>query len=545
MPKLQLLLAFLFSLPLAGQSQTGFELSPPLDIPMVLSGTFGELRSNHFHAGIDIKTQGRSGLVVRSAAAGYVSRVAVSPYGYGNAIYVRHPEGYTTVYAHLQSFEPALEKWVEEQLRTRSKNRGNLYPNKYQFTVDRGQLIGYSGNSGGSMGPHLHFEIRDSKSEEPLNPFLYGIKIKDTRKPLIGGIGFVREETRSRGNLHSGDTIYSLNERIGIEVYTIDKLNGAENKNGVYKIECLIDGKLYYQLTYDRLNFSTTKYINAHINYSRYDESGKRWTRLYTLPNNSLKIHTPTNLFSKEFSANNGYLQIHNGLHKVTVKVHDYSNNTEEATLWIQHKLPYMAAPIDKIHAWNAPLQLGDSLTTFSLPAGALYQDEAISFNRLKSGQVRIGNSGIKAHKSFTIYQVLPNSNPGYYLEWNNGKGKTSALTGDVVNGKLEVKTSRMGLFMLRQDVSKPVVSLVQSVPFNRPNSAYREIRIKAQDKDTGVERYSARIDGEFARIDFDYKRDLLKVVIPEHIEAGKHNLQIIVIDGVGRTTTANFTIEI
>jgi len=145
-----LILGLLLTAPFL-QAQSSFAPSAPLDIPLVLSGTFAELRGNHFHGGIDIKTQGRSGLRIGAVADGYVSRVAVSPYGYGNALYVRHPEGYTTVYGHLNAFYPELEQWVEDQLRDRSKNDGNLYPSPEQFKITRGQLVAFSGNTGGSF----------------------------------------------------------------------------------------------------------------------------------------------------------------------------------------------------------------------------------------------------------------------------------------------------------------------------------------------------------------------------------------------------------
>ena len=215
MQKIFPFLGFLLTLNVA--SAQNFKPSPPLDIPLVLSGTFAELRGNHFHGGIDIKTQGRSGLKVQAIADGYVSRVAVSPYGYGNAIYVRHPEGYTSVYGHLNAFYPELERWVEQQLRDRSKNDGNLYPRASDFKVVRGQFIAFSGNTGGSFGPHLHFEIRDTKTEEPLNPLDFGIEVLDSKKPGLHAIGWVNEALTRNGTAKFRDTIYA-SEPIGLDL---------------------------------------------------------------------------------------------------------------------------------------------------------------------------------------------------------------------------------------------------------------------------------------------------------------------------------------
>ena len=222
---------------------------PPLDIPLVLSGTFAELRGNHFHGGIDIKTQGRSGLRINAVADGYVSRVAVSPYGYGNALYLRHRRLYHRVQP-LKCLLSELEKWVEDQLRDRSKNDGNLYPSPEQFKVTRGQLVAFSGNTGGSFGPHLHFEIRDTKTEEPLNPLEFGIEVKDTRKPDVRGLKWTAKDFGDMGTFKAGDTV-AVNFALGIDLFTTDKQDLANNNNGVYSIEALIEGQPFSRPTID------------------------------------------------------------------------------------------------------------------------------------------------------------------------------------------------------------------------------------------------------------------------------------------------------
>ena len=267
MQKIFPFLGFLLTLNVA--SAQNFKPSPPLDIPLVLSGTFAELRGNHFHGGIDIKTQGRSGLKVKAIGDGYISRVAVSPYGYGNAIYVRHPEGYTSVYGHLNTFYPELERWVEQQLRDRSKNNGNLYPGASDFKVVRGQFIAFSGNTGGSFGPHLHFEIRETKTEEPLNPLDFGIEVLDSKKPGLHAIGWVNETLTRSGTAKFKDTIYA-SEPIGLDLWTTDKQDLASNSNGVYGISSRIGQEELFTAAYTRINFSRTRYINAHINFSRW-----------------------------------------------------------------------------------------------------------------------------------------------------------------------------------------------------------------------------------------------------------------------------------
>ena len=157
----------------------------PVDIPIFLSGNFGEIRASHFHSGIDIKTQGIVGKYIYAAAEGYVSRIKISPSGYGNALYITHPNGLLTVYGHLKSFNDTIAKYVLAQHYAKKKFAMNLFPSSDKFPVSKGQIIGYSGNSGFSGGPHLHFEIRDSKTENPLNPLLFNFEIKDDISPKL------------------------------------------------------------------------------------------------------------------------------------------------------------------------------------------------------------------------------------------------------------------------------------------------------------------------------------------------------------------------
>ena len=156
----------------------------PLDIPLILSGTFGELRSNHFHSGLDIKTQQREGLNVYASAEGYVSRIKISHWGYGKALYITHPNGYTTVYGHLKKFSPTIEAYVKRHQYEKEKFQIQLFPKEDELKVTKKQVVALSGNSGGSGGPHLHYEIRDANAR-PTNPMLFGIEIKDTKAPQI------------------------------------------------------------------------------------------------------------------------------------------------------------------------------------------------------------------------------------------------------------------------------------------------------------------------------------------------------------------------
>ena len=529
-------------------AQSAFAPSPPLDIPLVLSGTFAELRGNHFHGGIDIKTQGRSGLKIYSVAAGYVSRIAVNPYGYGNALYLRHPEGYTTVYGHLNTFYPELEAWVEEQLRDRSKNDGNLYPSPEQFKVTRGQLVAFSGNTGGSFGPHLHFEIRDTKTEEPLNPLEFGIEVKDTRKPDIRGLKWTAKDFSDADSFKSGDTIKSTSA-LGIDLFTTDKQDLANNNNGVYAIEASIDDQTFFTANYRRINFSTSRFINAHINYDLYCSGGVRYTRLYELENNPLKITDTYEISAPAFRASKGWITVaQDSVVKLEASVKDFEGNTSEFRFYIEGNEPLSPEKKSIKLDWEKDHDLTFGAIQIHLPAGALYKTS--EFNLLKKGDAQyvIGEGCVPLQTYMTLEWTLDSTQipgVGWCLWEADHKGKKSAISGERDGAVMTFKTRSTGTYSLDQDLKKPEVSLLKTTSYPRGNSAFREIRLRVADDKTGVERYSARIDDRFARIDFDYKKEMLKIIVPKDIPAGSHNLRVVVIDGVGNTSVEEYTITL
>ncbi|PSR07056.1 MAG: hypothetical protein C7N14_06430 [Bacteroidetes bacterium] len=546
MQKIFPFIGFLLTLNIANAQK--FEPSAPLDIPLILSGTFAELRGNHFHGGIDIKTQGRSGLKVSAVADGYVSRISVSPYGYGNALYLRHPEGYTTVYGHLNAFYPELEQWIEEQLRDRSKNNGNLYPNANQFPVSRGQLVAFSGNTGGSFGPHLHFEIRDTKTEEPLNPLEFGIQVKDTRKPDLRGLMWTDRDFGDYGTFKEGDTVEMYSTK-GFDVFTTDKQDGANNNNGVYLIEASANGQVFFTAHYNRINFNTSRFINAHINYPRYATQRVRYTRLYELENNPLKITNTYPIMNPSFQASKGWISVAvDSIVQVDVSILDYEKNQRNLTFYLRGSAVLDDYSRAETLDWQRDNDLAIGPIKVHIPSGALYNTD--EFNLFKKGDNTyvIGEAYVPLQKHMTLSWELDSvkqRKQGWFVWEYDNRGKKSAITGERKDAVLEIKTRSTGSYQLDQDLKKPEVRIVKNTPSLRSNSSFKEIQVHAADDKTGIDRYSARIDGSFARIDFDYKKELLKVIIPKELAAGNHNLRIVVIDGVGNTTVKEYAITL
>lgn len=542
-----ILLFLIFLTPGIHRAQT-FNPRSPVDIPIVLSGTFAELRGNHFHGGIDIKTQGRSGLNIYAVADGYVSRIAVSPYGYGNAIYIRHPEGYTSVYGHVNAFSPEIEKWVEEQLRDKNKNDGNLYPSSNQFVVKLGDVIALSGNTGGSSGPHLHFEIRDTRTEEPLNPLEFGLEVKDTRKPDVRGLAWTDKDFITAGTFKSGDTIVHSNP-IGIDLLTTDKQDAANNNNGVYAIKALADGQTFFTAHYQRINFSTTRYLNAHINFDLYCQKGVRYTRLYELENNPLKITTTSELTQPGFEVSKGWISVTpDSVVKIEVAIADYAGNTSEVVLYVRGSSASETISKGTQWPWDFNHEMNVGPITVKIPAKALYKTDEFEFSDKGNGQYVIGAGVVALQSYMTLNWTLDSSQiggQGWFMWEYDHRGRKSAITGNRSGNTLVFKTRSTGTYELDQDLTKPQISLTKYSPYGRSNSTFNEIRLTVKDDKTGIERYSAKIDGKFARIDYDYKSSLFKVIIPKDTPPGSHKLEIVAIDGVGNTTEKDFTITL
>lgn len=250
-------------------SQKKIEWIPPLDIPFSLSGTFGEPRSTHFHLGIDIKTQGKEGWEVRSVAPGYISRVRVSLGGYGKTVYINHPDGTSSVYAHLKKFAPIIEAYIKSIQYEKESYTLQQFPKKGEFTIEAGEVIGYSGNTGSSSGPHLHFEIRDTKSQKPLNPLLFDLPISDSQRPQIQKL-FIFYHKNNTVLTHSepialqkvNDSTYNTpvinsSGKMGLGLQMFDRQDLSYSKNGIYKAKLEINGKTITQFQFDQLNYSS------------------------------------------------------------------------------------------------------------------------------------------------------------------------------------------------------------------------------------------------------------------------------------------------
>ncbi len=270
-----------------------------MGIPMELTANFGELRTHHWHMGLDIRTQTRENLPVYAAAGGYIASIGVRPLSFGRFIIINHPNGLSTLYAHLKDFAPELETYVTNQQYQQESWAIELKFSSNQFPVSKGTFIGYSGNTGGSAGPHLHFEIMDTKTERRLNPLLFGFPLEDKVPPVIKGIALYDRGRSINGQspralpikkiitgytLANSDTLTTSLSQIGLAIQATDQVSGSTNPNGIYSATLEVDGQTVLAFILDSIDYEQTGYINAHIDYRHKQMGGAYYQHLSMLP---------------------------------------------------------------------------------------------------------------------------------------------------------------------------------------------------------------------------------------------------------------------
>lgn len=525
----------------------------PLDIPLVLSGTFGELRSNHFHSGLDIKTQHRQGLNVLASAKGYVSRINIQHYGYGKALYIQHPNGYTTVYGHLKKFSPEIEAYIKKRQYAKETYEIELFPKAGEIPVDQGELVAFSGNTGGSGGPHLHFEIRDG-SQRPMNAKLFGIKIEDSRPPIIDGLFAypLGEEahvnnSRKRQKISLtpiADGSYIANEidacgNIGFGVSTVDQQDGAPNRNGVYEIEAQLNGDKVFDLPFERFSFSETRHLNQLIDYAYYKENKKRIQKLFVEDSNPLSLYRDV--------VNKGELDIQDSLnYNYVIKVKDFAGNER-----------IIRIPIQGTQQDNIPEKQKEKTNYFAtanqafateangmdiyIPKGSLYKDVFLDID-FKEDLVKVHNENTPLHKNITVgFDVSDYSAEEKEkmfiarLGYNNRPIYSSTYK---KKNRFTTGTRTFGEYTLASDVTPPKIRPVnfQDGQWISNNST---LKVKISDDLSGIKSYRATVNGKFILMEYEYKNNTLTHNFSDgKVTETENNLKIIVTDNVGNSST-------
>ena len=551
------LLALLFTL--ISVSSFSQNYISPFDFPLYLSGTFGELRSNHFHAGIDIKTESVEGKKIYAIEDGYISRIKISTWGYGRVLYIVHPKtGHTSVYAHMQVFNDHIENIIKKEQYKKESFEVNYYPDKNTILVNQGDVIGLSGNSGGSGGPHLHFEIRDTKTEHPLNPLEFGFEVLDNINPILTEIKIYPHKNSSVNNKNTAvriplvkiENTYQLtskstikvNGEISFAISTFDRQNGAPyNKNGVYSIKMYSDQQLIHHFEVDELNFSEKKFINAHIDYEEYSDNNIRFNRCFSLPYNKLSNY--------KININKGILSFTDTLtHQIKFEVRDIDNNLSIIEFEVQSQTTspefetedsgdgflYNQANIYKSLKFEAHLE-----------KYSLYEDYNIHYETSPKTDSTLSeihhfmSKNIPLHKEIVISikeDISSEIKDKVYIAKirNNGsfsyKGKTWR------NGFLSAKTREFGKFTVVADTINPIIYNYKFTDNTKANY-WGDISVKITDNESGISFYRGEIDGKWILMEYDYKSNLLIYRLPETTQKGEHILKVVVKDRLGNKT--------
>ncbi|MFK5958862.1 MAG: M23 family metallopeptidase [Lutibacter sp.] len=530
----------------------------PLDIPLVLSGTFGELRSNHFHAGLDLKTQQKEGLNVFAAADGYISRIKISQWGYGKALYIKHPNGFTTVYAHLQKFNAQIEAYIKKQQYKKESFEIQVFPSSETLAIKKNDVIALSGSTGGFVGPHLHFEIRNTKTEKPINPMLFGIQVSDSKKPrintLIGypldnnsqinGIGIPTKISLIKlknGELQA-QKIKALG-KIGFGINAYDQLDGAYNKNGLYNLSMIVNGEKVHEFEAASFSFSESKYINLLIDYERFAKSKQRIQKCFIEPSNKLSLYHK--------SLNNGYLTIKDGLnYTVEIIAKDFEGNQQKVTIPIVGKKDtILVTNTPKITNYKINRSLFNKFNangiTVAFPKNTFYNNFYLDFE-VKDSIVKVHTPTVPLNKKYTLtFDVSKYSKvekKQLYIASINTKGKTSYEKTVKKETTFYTSTKKLGNFILLNDLKKPKVNL-HNFKNEQWLTYFKKLKIKISDDESGIKSFRGEIDGEWILLEYNVKNGILTYNFSDKtFTSVKHNLKVVVTDNVGNTNTLNAT---
>jgi len=531
--------------------------SNPMEIPLILSGSFGELRSNHFHSGLDIKTQQREGVPIYAPADGYVHRIKVAHYGYGKALYLTHPNGYRSVYAHLRQYAAKIDAYVKEKQYAKETYEIELFPEATALAVNKGDLIGYTGNSGSSGGPHLHFEIRDAASR-PMNPMLFGIDIPDTKKPLINSvfaypIGDSTHVNKSRNKVKlrltlQKDGTYKAEKvtglgTIGFGVSSHDQQNGASNKNGVYQIKTSYNGEETFNVLFEKFSFDETRYLNRYIDYGYFKKNRSRVQKLFRQSNNPLSI-----IKTQE---GNGYIEIDEGFSGTyTIEVIDFKGNTATITVPIEGKNSEIVKQKennkieDIIYADQATSITKEKFNVY-IPANSLYEDAYFDI-QVSGDTIQLHKDVIPLHKNFTLTIDASHYNDTdinkLFIGRLNYKGQPNFNRTSRNGTKLSARSRTLGEYTLVLDVTPPTIA-----PVNFTNEAWisknETLKVKIEDDLSGISSYRATVNGKFILMEYNYKKDVLTYNFGDDVVLDtENNLKVIVVDNVGNSATFEAT---
>lgn len=520
----------------------------PLDItPPALAGSFGEIRGNHFHSGIDFRTNQREGYPVYAVADGYISRLRVQNSGFGQALYINHPNGFTTVYGHLQRFAPKIATVVKNLEYEKKSFEIDEFPDATLIPVHKGEIIAWSGNRGSSGGPHLHFEIRDTKTEETINPQFFGIIIPDNIPPVIHGLYLYRlngktfnENTPKQSIGISGangsyKTIapISLTGEVGFGIVVTDRHNGLSGTNGVYSIQLEVDGKKVYTSALERFAFENSKAINSHIDYPTYLNTKRSIQKSFVEAGNPLKIYSGL--------VNNGKINFNDGAsHQLRYIVTDSKGNVSTLPFTVNAGLATLTAPVVPtgiIYPYNKVNEFNTDDIKVIFPLGTLYSDLNFTYKKLPKPAGNAWSAVHQIHNRYTPLHIgfdisikadnLPENLRSKALIVNSNG---SSQGGYYDNGFVKATPKNFGSFYIAVDTIAPRISPI-NITEGKNMAGLSKMIFKISDNLSGIRSFNGYMDGKWILMEFDAKTATLWHSFDERTPSGKHSFELVVTD--------------
>lgn len=521
----------------------------PLDVPLALSASFGELRPNHFHAGLDMKTEQRCGLPVRSVQDGYVSRISVAQFGYGNCLYVTHPaSGYTTVYAHLDEFNDTITAWVQQYQYANKTFQLDVNLPDSVLQVKQGDLIALSGNTGSSGGPHLHFEVRETESENPIEPQQFYPAIDHVRPRFqkvalrpMDSTGLVFDQCvfksyktwqQTVGN-YAAPTIEAWG-KVGLEFMAFDYMDGQNNYYGLKSLQVLVDSVLYFNYRIDKFSFDYDKAINAFIDYEQWVKNRDVWMCAY------LPQYQPMSLFS---ALGDGCLNIQEERdYHVEAIATDYAGNRSVLRFVIKGKkgtMPVLCRPVGELFRVQSLNYFQQDSVQVMLPAWSIYNDMHFRYVATFDSAVNttvhsVHYNTVPLHKAGQL--VIPidadtlQNKQQYYLAYKSTYGSWGYVRASYNNGCMEAKMSKLGDYAVLVDTVAPTVTMLSKGRY--------KVSLRVKDAQSGIASCHVYIDDEWVLCTMDAKNRVTYRYDANRIKPGKHTMRVEVTDACGNKTT-------
>jgi len=550
------------NIPLGADKYPQHYFRSPVDIEIALSGSFGELRKNHFHSGIDIRTGGSTGKAVCAVADGYISRVFVSPAGFGKALYIAHPNGYTTVYGHLLKTEGAIGNWIRKQQYSQESFALDMQVPQGLLKVKKGEVIALSGNSGASGGPHLHFEVRESASQEVINPLEFGFDVPDNTPPKITAVKIYPFDAMAMVNytgrplmpgvtggkgsysVKTEDTI-SVSGNIIFGIETTDFSDNSGMKNGVPSVVLNIDNETVYSHHLEKFAFANTRYVNSLVDYPLLIHSNHKIQRSYVAPNNKNDIYARVK--------NRGIINFtDNKAHKVVYIVTDLYDNSSRLVFWVKSNPPAGRRPENKIQQGVQMMHCREDNhfsrpdIVLDIPKDALYED--LDFEYSSEPPVtgtyarlhRVHNEDTPVQTNCSL-AIKPSGLPSDLKEKAlivavDENHRFSPKGGAWENGFLKTQIREFGDYTIAVDTEPPQIRAVNVKP-GKNVSRQGSIMLKISDNLAGIKSYRGTMNGKWILMDYDAKSGLLTYFIDEHMPKGKNSFHLVVTDCAGNKT--------